>query len=261
MNIVATIQARMNSSRLPGKVMANIAGAPVLEWQLRRLSSSLLLDEVVVATTTNPCDDPIVSLCDRLGVKSFRGKEDDVLERVADLIVAHNVHVHVELFGDSPLIDASLVDQMVGCFLKHKNEFDFVTNAYDCGFPAGFDINVYFGERLISAHKELSTDDPNREHVGFNIRNKSSPKRVKRILAPPHLHAPNLFVELDVKEDLFVIQKIFDHFLKLGMPDFSSSLLVQYLISNPKISSHNSSVERRWSKKHNETMAFDREIS
>ena len=138
-------------------------------------------------------------------MKIFRGKEDNVLERVANLTVAQNVAVHVELFGDSPLIDASLVDQMVGCFLKHNNEFDFVTNAYDCGFPAGFDINVYFGERLISAHQELSTDDPNREHVGFNIRNKSSPKRVKRIWHLPR-HAPNLS-ELDVQEDLFVIQK------------------------------------------------------
>lgn len=250
----------MNSSRLPGKVMANIAGAPVLEWQLRRLSPSLLLDEVVVATTTNPCDDPIVSLCDRLGVKSFRGSEDDVLERVANLMVAHNVDVHVELFGDSPLIDASLVDQMVGCFLKYNNDFDFVTNAYDCGFPAGFDINVYFGESLISAHQELSTDHPNREHVGFNIRNKSSPERVKRILAPPHLHAPNLFVELDVEEDLLVIRNIFDHFLELGIPDFPCSLLVEYLTSEPNISSFNSSVQRRWLKKNNEKMAFDSEI-
>ena len=206
MKIAASIQARLSSSRLPGKVLKQIGGKPLLAWQLERLSQSLLLDQIIVATSSMPADDPIFEFCRANNVQCFRGPEEDVLERISSLIQAHSIDVHVEAFGDSPLVDAEIVDSLVGYFIKNIANVDFVTNSYDCGFPAGTDVNVFSGKILLETNRSLKPDDPNREHVGFNIANSGS-YNIKKICAPIHLHAPDLFIEVDTIEDFEVVKK------------------------------------------------------
>ena len=119
MRVVAIIQARMNSSRLPGKVLEIVEGKPIIEWQFERLSLSRLVDEVVVATSDKKNDDPIVKWCRKNKIKFYRGSESDVLERVSEAIKKFNAYIHVECFGDSPLVDPKIIDEYVGFFIKN----------------------------------------------------------------------------------------------------------------------------------------------
>ena len=110
LKIVASIEARMTSSRLPGKVLMLADGKPLLQHMIERIQKSKLVDEIVVATTVNASDMPIVHLCEQLGIKAFRGSEDDVLQRVLDAQASVNSDVIVELTGDCPLIDPEVID-------------------------------------------------------------------------------------------------------------------------------------------------------
>ena len=129
MSIVGSIQARMNSTRLPGKTLRMVAGKPLLGWQISRLKKSRLLDDIVVATSTSPEDDLLEEYCDQNEIKCFRGSEHDVLGRVAGLIEKYEIDTHVELYGDCPLIDPEIIDDMVNKYLKEKKTY--YTMEYD----------------------------------------------------------------------------------------------------------------------------------
>ena len=116
MKIVASIQARMGSSRLPGKVLKDICGKPMLLWHLERIKRSRLLDDVIIATTTSEKDDELISFCNQHSVSYFRGSENDVLKRVSALINHHEIDIHIELCGDSPLTDPQIIDEFVGFY-------------------------------------------------------------------------------------------------------------------------------------------------
>src|SRR3989337_2516958 len=120
LRIIGSIQARMSSTRLPGKVLKEICGKPMLLRQVDRIRKSYLLDDIIVATTTSSHDDEIVELCKRHNVTCFRGSEDDVLNRIACLVQEFRADVHVEFFGDSPLTDAHIVDGLIGYYLKYR---------------------------------------------------------------------------------------------------------------------------------------------
>ena len=122
MNITATIQARMNSKRLPGKVLENILGKPMLQWQIERLKRSRLVDDIILATTDSKKDDPIQELCEKLNIKFYRGSENDVLGRVNNLLQKYDVEIHLECFGDSPLIDPQIIDEFIGFFKKKMRD-------------------------------------------------------------------------------------------------------------------------------------------
>ena len=125
LKIVASIEARMSSTRLPGKVlMKTINGDSMLEFMLKRLKKSKYIHEIIIATTINKADDPIVDLCEGLKIKYYRGSESDVLIRVLNAHVLTESNVIVELTGDCPLIDVNLVDNIILKYLN--NDFDYV---------------------------------------------------------------------------------------------------------------------------------------
>ena len=115
--IVATIEARMTSSRLPGKVLLDLAGKPALQQLVERLRRSRYLDEVVVATTDRPTDDPVAEMCRQIGCSVFRGSEDDVLARVLGAANSVSGDLIVEITGDCPAVDWRHVDQLIETFL------------------------------------------------------------------------------------------------------------------------------------------------
>ena len=121
MKIIATIQARMGSTRLPGKVLKDICGKPMLLWQVDRIKKSRLIDDVIIATTTSPKDDEIVQFGIKNNIKYYRGSEDDVLNRVASLICKFGIDLHIEFCGDSPLPDPQLIDEFIGYYLKNQD--------------------------------------------------------------------------------------------------------------------------------------------
>ena len=135
MRVVAIIQARMGSTRLPGKVMKDLGGATVLARVVNRTRRARLIDEVVVATTTAPGDDVIVDECRHLGVACFRGDENDVLDRYYQCARQFAADAVVRITSDCPLVDPELIDATVERFLEGKH--DYVTNGVpDAGSPA-----------------------------------------------------------------------------------------------------------------------------
>ena len=143
MKIACSIQARMNSERLPGKVMMEVGGQPLIGHQIDRLKQCTSLSEIIVATTTLGVDDRIEVFCKKKGVSVFRGSEGDVLGRVASAIDHFEVDVHVESFGDSPLVDPQIVDQFIQIYLNTGNPNTIITNTLIRSYPAGLEVNVY----------------------------------------------------------------------------------------------------------------------
>ena len=140
MRIVAIIQARMGSTRLPGKVLRDIGGASMLARVVSRARQSKLLDEVLVATTTEPLDEPIVSACQKLGIPVFRGNQEDVLDRYYRAAGAYQAEAVVRITSDCPLIDPEIVDRIVGSFLAERP--DYASNTLIRSYPRGLDAEV-----------------------------------------------------------------------------------------------------------------------
>ena len=169
MQTCAIIEARMTSTRLPGKVLLEAVGKPMLELMVERLRRSKTINGILIATTEKPPDDAIVQLASRLGIKCHRGSEQDVLQRVLDAAKEYGVDVIVEIPGDCPLIDPAYVDLCVKEF--HKVKPDYLSSALSETFPRGTEVQVFATETLADVAKQ--TQDPiDREHVSlFMYRN------------------------------------------------------------------------------------------
>jgi len=163
--VVAILQARMGSSRLPGKVLMDLGGQPVLAWAVKRLRRATTLDDLVVATSTNPADDAVEAFAKEWGVACFRGSEDDVLDRYYRAAQQHDADVVVRVTGDDPLIDPDVVDRVVTVFLQHQPEIAYASNIHPRRtFPRGQDTEVFSFEALERAWRE-DRDPRLREHV------------------------------------------------------------------------------------------------
>lgn len=138
----AIIQARMGSSRLPGKVLMDIAGASMLARVVTRVRAATTVQQVVVATTTSASDDPIAESCARLGVALFRGSEPDVLDRYYQAAVHFGFDVVVRVTSDCPLLDPAIIDKVVQPLLEPGANVDFAANTLDRTFPRGLDVEV-----------------------------------------------------------------------------------------------------------------------
>lgn len=253
MKIVASIQARLSSSRLPGKVLKQICGKPMLQWQIERIQKSRLVDQVIVATTLNPVDDQIANFCEQNKISCFRGSEDDVLQRITDLVKKNKVDIHVECFGDSPLVDPAIIDEFIGYLLKNYSKLDFVSNSIETSYPPGAEVIVYKGKSIQKANQLVSKDDPLREHVSLHMYSKPEIFSVKNLKAPPHLNYPDLFMEVDTNEDFTVMSFIIKQIKASKDIFFSTSEIIKLLTEHPDISSINSNVDRRWKEFRNDT--------
>ena len=160
--ILLIIQARMNSSRLPGKVLADICGKPCLQHVLERVSQSNKVNNIVVATTTNPVDNPVVDLCNQLGYKTFCGDENDVLGRLYGAAEIEEAVTIVRITADCPMIDPDVIDEVISTFLI--NNHDYVSNTIKRTYPDGLDVEVMSIDALREAHKK-ATAPFLREHV------------------------------------------------------------------------------------------------
>ena len=245
MRITATIQARMGSSRLPGKVLKAVRGKPLLETQLERIRRSRLIDEVIVATTVNPADDAIAALAQRLGVGCYRGSEEDVLGRIAGLVRDRGVELHVELIGDSPLTDPQIVDEVIGVFLKAGGAFDYVSNGTALTYPSGMEVNVYPGAVLLDAESRVASGDPAREHVDIHI-SKNPRYRRHLVTAPSWFRRPDLFLEVDTERDFEMMSRLIGHFIDSGQTHFGLAQILDYLDHHPELAALNRDEPRRW---------------
>ena len=206
MNIVAIVQARIGSSRLPGKVMKVIEGASVIELLLNRLSKSKLIDSIVVAVPDDNENQVLYDHVNTLGFHCHQGSENDVLSRFYFASKAHNADVIVRITGDCPLIDPMLVDQVIDGYVSSYT--DYFSNISPPTFPDGLDVEVFSAKALELAHTEAKTDT-DREHVTPYLR--SSGKFILGCLSHEE-DLSNLRWTLDEMEDFDLIKKVYGYF-------------------------------------------------
>ena len=164
MRRVIIVQARMTSTRLPGKVLMDVSGQPMLAQQLHRLKECILVDDVVVATTTNAIDDPVVELARREQVGCFRGSEQDVLARFVGAAREANADVVIRVTADCPLIDPQITDRVIGELTNHAMECDYASNVLHRTYPRGLDVEAFFWDTLLRIDR-LARSNAAREHV------------------------------------------------------------------------------------------------
>jgi len=206
MKVVALVQARMGSTRLPNKVMKMIQGTPMIELLLTRLSMAREIDEIVVATSVDPRNLPLVAHVKQLGYGCEQGSENDVLERFVNAAKAHQADVVVRITGDCPLVDPALVDEVIRGFKTAG--VDYFSNINPPTFPDGLDIEVFTFKALKEAGQQ--TIEPyDREHVTPYLRapgrfNTGSMQYIKDL--------SGLRWTVDELADFNVIERVFQHF-------------------------------------------------
>ncbi len=242
MKIVGTIEARMGSTRLPGKVLLPLGGKPVLERLIERVSRSRYLDKIVVATTTKDSDQPIVDLCDRIGVSFFRGSEDDVLDRVIKAAKSVDADIICELMGDSPLLDPILIDNTITAHLS--GNYDYTSNFFpENTFPMGFAVQV-FPISVLKRVAKLTQNPVDRVHVSCFIYHNPKLFTLQGVSANPQIYAPDLRLSLDTKNDYELICHVFEALSKKNTY-FLSKDIVNYLRSHPELCLINKDVRQK----------------
>ena len=162
MRTVAIVQARMGSTRLPGKVLKDVAGETMLGRVVRRLRGAKQIDEVLIATTDSPTDDAIVAECQRYSIAVFRGDQDDVLDRYFEAAKFTGAEVVVRVTSDCPLIDPEITERTIRAFMDHSP--DYASNTIVRTFPRGLDTEVVSMAALTRAWQEARRPYE-REHV------------------------------------------------------------------------------------------------
>jgi len=206
MKVVAIIQARMGSTRLPGKVMKKILGKPVILWDLDRVSLSKLIDEIVVAIPYVEENDVIVDTIKEYNDKIIiaRGSEDDVLDRYYQAALQTNADVIVRITSDCPLIDPVVIDNVIEHF--SDNDCDYCSNSLTRTYPRGLDTEVFSFKALETAWNE-ATKDYEREHVTpYVIEN---PVKFKLLNVANDIDLSHLRWTLDTKNDFEFISAVY----------------------------------------------------
>jgi spore coat polysaccharide biosynthesis protein SpsF len=227
---LAILQARMSSTRLPGKVLRPILGRPMLGWQIDRISRSEQIDRLVVATSREPSDDPIQAFCEATGVACYRGALYDVLARfhgaARDFGPAENV---VRLTGDCPLIDWTVIDAAIE--LQRRESADLAGNGIQRSYPDGLDVEVVAYSALDRAHRE-ATEPPHREHVTQYIYRHPEKFRLAHLVQKPDL--ASLRWTVDTPADFEMVEKVF-----AGLADRNNSFgqqdVLDFLANHPEI--------------------------
>lgn len=261
MRTAAIIQARMSSTRLPGKVLAEAAGKPLLQHMIERLKRCKLLDDIVVATTLNPADDPIAALAWSL-CRCYRGREEDVLHRVLQTARVYGAELIVELTGDCPLIDPQIVDRVIARFhapapivddgtllrwtkpmqARIQDDCDYCSNILERTYPRGMDVQV-FPASVLRETAGLTNDPADREHVSLYIYEHPERYRLRNVAATYELTDPDLRLTVDTPEDLALVSAIFETFAPRN--DFSLGEILALLRERPELREINVHVEQK----------------
>ena len=231
----------MESSRLPGKTLAAVLGRPMLEVLIERVRRARRVDEIVVATTDHPADQPIEDLARRLGVGCYRGSSDDVLERVLRAAQAHQADLIVELTGDCPLLDPEVIDRVIALFLS--GEYDYVSNVLTRTYSRGLDTQI-FPVRVLEEVAALTQDPADRENVSLYIYEHPERYRLGNLEAPPELRHPEFRLTVDTAQDLGLIREIYQR-LYPAKPDFSLADVISLLQQAPQLLEINQGVKQK----------------
>jgi len=236
--IVAIIQARMASSRLPGKVLLPLGpdDNSVLWWMLKRTSLAKLVDEAVIATTLNHSNQPIRKAFSQQ-TWSWAGNENDVMSRVLWVAKKTNADIIVDLSSDCPLVDPRHIDYLIETLLDYEREY--MSNCIYRNWPDGLDIQVYLTKTLQECKRLFAP----KQHCGWNIAQQTKTFDIDHWDAPSDMHWPELGLTLDTPEDYKLLKIIFD---KFGHnPNFYVEDIIYYLREYPELVEINKKVRRK----------------
>lgn len=212
MKKVAIVQARMGSTRLPGKVLKDVSGKPILWHVIDRLRYSNLIDEIIIATSTNHKDDAILKFATENGIKSYAGSENDVLDRYYQTAKKFRVEIIVRITADCPLLDPHEVDKVIRRFTE--GDFDYVNPGLDSNYPDGVaEVEVFTFKALEKAWKEAKKPSE-REHVTPYIWNHPKKFKLGKIQYKENLSHMRWVV--DVERDLTFVREIYKRLYKNG---------------------------------------------
>ena len=243
MKVVCLVQARVGSTRLPGKILKEICGKTILHHEIDRLKKCKEIDEIVIATTDKEDDDKIVNEAKKLSVKYFRGSENDVLSRFYYSAKENNADIIVRVTSDCPCIDFEILDKMLIYFKdKYKEkQIDYLSNTINRTYHRGYDIEIFTFSALeksyINAEKEYE-----REHVTPYIYDKTN--NFLKLSFENKEDYSEYRVTLDTIEDFIVIKNIFEN-LYYKNPYFKLNDVVQYLNNNLHIVDINKHIEQK----------------
>ena len=239
MTKVAIVQARMSSTRFPGKVLKEVNKKPLILHQIERIARSKHIEEIVVATSTNSADDEIEKLTEKEKINLFRGSEQDVLSRFDGAAQQYGATVIIRLTADCPLSDPEVIDYVVTKFLAHSGNCQFATNAIPRTYPAGLEVECFSRDALKTASLE-ATDEYDREHVTpFFYRN---PDRFRPLSIVSRVNYSMERWTLDERKDFHLIKKIIETLSKIK-EDFKMLDILNILNANPDWRELNSDVQ------------------
>jgi len=242
MRRVIVVQARMTSTRLPGKVLMDLEGRPLLEGELERLGRCTRVEEVVLAVTTNAADDPLVALADRLGLRWYRGSEDDVLSRYAGAASEAGADLVARVTSDCPLIDPEETDAVIAALEERREEVDYASNRLEPHLPRGLDVEVLWRD-VLDRMDRMATSRPAREHVTwFCYAERPELFSLHSVRRPFDAH--DLRWTVDTAADLALVRRLF---ADLGLAERAVPLaeVIAHVRAHPEIAALNAHIEQK----------------
>lgn len=236
MKTMGIIQARMDSTRLPGKVLAPIVGKPMLWHVVERTRRAKALDRVMVATSENSDDDSVAEFCTQSAIDCFRGSKEDVLDRYYQAARQFSHAAIVRITADCPLVDSAVIDKVVGA--HEDGSYDYMTNIFPRTYPDGLDVEVFSLGALERAWLEAA-NPYDREHVTPYMREHPKLFRIGNVLHPVNLS--NLRWTVDHPEDLQFVRAVYDH---MKFTDFGLAEVLDLLKEHPELIQINSGIEQ-----------------
>jgi spore coat polysaccharide biosynthesis protein SpsF len=240
MRTIATIEARMAATRLPGKVMLPLAGAPMLERLVERVRCARGVDDVVVATTVAPEDRVIVDLCERINCSVHRGSVEDITQRLLE--AAQSADVVVQITGDCPLIDPGHIDRTLRLLFDEDADYA-ANNLKGSTLPIGFDVRAFTMDALRRA-AAMSDDPIDRVHGSYFICRNPALFRLAGWEAPRGLDWPELRLTVDEPADYELVRRVFEA-LYPQRPHFDATDVVALMRRRPDWIQLNSAVRQK----------------
>jgi len=231
MRIVGTIEARMGSTRLPGKTLTHVhGGMHLLECVVRRFKMARRVDEVVVATSTSAADDAIADWCIKNQVTVHRGSEDDVLDRVAGAATRYGADAIVQMGADSAYLDNQLIDRLIG--LYQAGNYDYVCNDLKLTFPLGIYGHIVNVVALTNLNRRNDLTDKDREDVVRHFFERPNEYRIFNMEASEEFRYPQLRLTIDYPEDLELAKDLYARF---NGPGFTTLQIIDLYLREPTL--------------------------
>jgi spore coat polysaccharide biosynthesis protein SpsF (cytidylyltransferase family) len=239
--VLAVVQARLGSTRLPGKALMDVAGRPMMAHVIARTRAVPGVDLTVLATTVDPADDALVDLARSLGVPWIRGSVEDVLDRFHAALLEYPAGAILRVTADCPLLDPEVSGLVVKEYVEHREKTDYVSNVEPATYPDGLDTEIFSAAALERAWREARSPS-DREHVTTYIRDEKNGFRLRNVVHREDLSMHRWTV--DEPRDLEFVRAVYDELAPDGQRIFAMREVLELLRRRPELSAINAGIKR-----------------